>query len=651
MHKLVTDIERVAKVDPDPDLKRRVKKNVLAVVELSQQVRVCETNLVSSFGDLLKRMREIAQELRPSEFFRAAVKERVLNFIEMKERAGFWPALNEFLWGGRRVLASVTVVGLLLLVVFPISLAPEALAKQTYLHIEKGVAWVQRGEDEIRVQDEMILQKGDEVMMGEDSTATVYFMDDSVARLAMDTRLKIKTLFGEQGSDPETRVALQLDQGKVWVKTVSLVGEDTLFQIGKNGVRAEVQENGTFEVEVREDSFQVAVAENSVDLHLERTDEVFKKTLIKGEGAIWLKGENQFRPIAFDPENDWWQENLWRDKIYLAQLEEANRHDLEQKAGILPDNPLYPIKTLSESAKLVFTFDKLEKEKQKLKIADTRLLEAEVMTLKGKEDQVEGHLAEFKQKLQEVSEEAKKIEEYDAQGGESLTEELEGNIQEHKKTLEPIADGSALYAVKNTLRETEVLVTSGEERSKRILGHAYDTLADAQAILSENENSVLVRARLIEYRREIQSAVVEIQQLQEEERIYMIQRFMEEKLRDLAVLKGMLAEDSLFQADIERVKVSLIYDLNRLILSVNDATGDDLEEVLEAQKYDEFLQTRILGELKRNVPWELRRALREFERAYTTDEIEQTLPEDWIELDSETDLLPQDVATPNVEVS
>jgi hypothetical protein len=161
-----------------------------------------------------------------------------------------------------------------------------------------------------------------------------------------------------------------------------------------------------------------------------------------------------------------------------------------------------------------------------------------------------------------------------------------------------------------------------------------------------------VRARLLEYRREIEQAVVEIEKLPRDQQKSMVQRFLEQKLKDLAVLKNLLAADSPFQTEIERVKVSLIYDLNRLILSLNNALEQDLTQVLEAQKNDEFVQTRILTELKKNIPWELAYSLKQFEQAYTTNEIEELLLEqEKIRLESQPWILPQRVATPEVGVS
>ena len=576
MHKLIKDIERVSQIELKSDLKGRLKQNIFEEIKrtkpISEQPKL---SLISRWVDLVQKIRGVTRELQPSQYFRAVVKERVLEFIEVKEKRGFWSALSEFLWEGRKVLASVTVTALLLLVVFPIQLAPEVLAKQTYLEIEQGKVWIERGGRQILGYNEMILQAEDEVRMETDSVATIYFMDDSLARLAGDTRLRIATLMG---------VELEVDYGKVWVRTVSLGGGNTRFQVGVQGVNVEVKERATFEVAVEKDSFQVAVLENKVDLKLQQAEGLLKKTLIKNEGVVLIAGEDRFRPIALEENNQWWQKNMEQDKVYLAQLHEETSRNLEQKAGILPDSLFYPVKKLSESAKIAFTFDKLEREKQKLETAEQRLLEAQVMVLQGKKG-VGGPLEEFKKTFQSVTEEVKRME---VEEGEKLTEELEGNIKGYKKTLDPVLPDVGLYSVTNTIRETEVLIAGWEEKSKVMLEHAYDRLVEAQEVLEQNENSVLVRAKLLEYRRAMQQAVAEIQQLPYEERKGMAQQFLEHKLKDLAVLKGLLAEDSSFQSEIEQVKLSLIYDLNRLILSLNEALGEELEAVLAEQKNDEF---------------------------------------------------------------
>ncbi|GEM_PF-2787537 len=73
-----------------------------------------------------------------------------------------------------------------------------------------------------------------------------------------------------------------------------------------------------------------------------------------------------------------------------------------ENAGITPDSFLYVFDKLAEKARLMFTFDKIEKAKLKIKYAEERLAEAAVMVQVGKPEKAKELVDEYGRDISEV---------------------------------------------------------------------------------------------------------------------------------------------------------------------------------------------------------------------------------------------------------
>lgn len=72
--------------------------------------------------------------------------------------------------------------------------------------------------------------------------------------------------------------------------------------------------------------------------------------------------------------------------------------------GILPDNPFYGLKKAFEGLGTVFTFDQVAKAERYVKLAETRLAEADQMVEKGKPEFVSQLTSEYEDNLQRANE-------------------------------------------------------------------------------------------------------------------------------------------------------------------------------------------------------------------------------------------------------
>ena len=82
----------------------------------------------------------------------------------------------------------------------------------------------------------------------------------------------------------------------------------------------------------------------------------------------------------------------------LVGVARAQTNDLP-KPGMLPDNPLYFLKSWKEGIGTFFTFGDLKKAERFLNLSEKRLAEAEVLTDKGKSEMVERAVEHYQERL------------------------------------------------------------------------------------------------------------------------------------------------------------------------------------------------------------------------------------------------------------
>jgi hypothetical protein len=213
--------------------------------------------------------------------------------------------------------------------------------------------------------------------------------DDFVLRADRKTTFALHDL-ADRPDEPTYDVTLTLHTGRIWLQ--SFVPDQV------PGIRIAV---GTDEVVIHEGSVSL-----SADGHIQAWN---RHAIIRshGQDIILLAGQeyelhqNGIRVAhAMDSTayNDAWvKKNLAYDAVHQREIAQIQQERRIAEAGVLPGNPLYPVKRATEAVSLALTFDTESKTKRLFAQANTRLNEAAALLASSDTDsQASILLEEFK---------------------------------------------------------------------------------------------------------------------------------------------------------------------------------------------------------------------------------------------------------------
>lgn len=253
--------------------------------------------------------------------------------------------------------------------------------------------------------------------------------------------------------------------------------------------------------------------------------------------------------------------------VIAAESTSPSRADLK-KSSLLPDNPFYFLKPLTESISLAFTFDAGAKEEKRLDIAEERLAETTSLLEKKKYDLAAINFKRYESSLSEL---ARNISKLQAAGSkiEELAKKAEFYAAKHNLVLERLSNQKPSDELINNL--TSALKTSQKvmDKSSDILGNApltpelreHLSLLEQKGILSFSEaTSILSLRSREEVRKRLEGLV------------------SQEILPEVYIKKLDQAQKKLFPADFAKIS-----ELKRS------------EEIikLEQEKYDEITQKKV----------------------------------------------------------
>lgn len=152
------------------------------------------------------------------------------------------------------------------------------------------------------------------------------------------------------------------------------------------------------------------------------------------------------KEIFYDWGSYYQQERVLGLEVFAQGATSEGEPALPELTGLLPDNPLYFLKTFRERLGFFFVFDPLRKEELRLRLAEERVAEYQGLVRKGKIRQalaslaqqqvllneVESKIEEFKEKGQDISELARRMEEQVARH-EMVMEQVLGQVPEEAR--------------------------------------------------------------------------------------------------------------------------------------------------------------------------------------------------------------------------
>ncbi len=370
------------------------------------------------------------------------------------------------------------------------ALMPDVLAELrevTHLNIERGAVLV-NGE---AVVNGVVLKEGDSVEVQSGASASIVFFDNSISRLSSGTKVIITEITGGDSDSAESHVKLKLDFGEAWSKVIKLVNKESTFSVATADVAATVR-GSAFNIAVNETGDTVVMAvEHSLLLEKIKTaDHQKDESVVVLEGqkvssyprvrrAVASDVESQPIEIAEQPsairfkvekiakeekEDSWFRDNRKSDKIHEFKVQRKIEKAQEKMVGSLPGSATYIAKTIRDKVLLATAFDVEKRAEIETKIAERKILEAQVLMRNGDEATAEEQLKEAEELLLQVTE--TRDESTDSRVKANLDEKIAGTVSNSKKMADPTTVSNRDYRVKEFLHEVEVAVASEDAKEE-----------------------------------------------------------------------------------------------------------------------------------------------------------------------------------------
>lgn len=554
---------------------------------------------------LVRAIKKIGRETVPSSSMRVLLREKILAIL---------PQRRSFSFVFLRIF-SARAVSFALLVIFAGAVffnflnSPETVsaAPITYIEAFEGQVEITRGGRSLQAKPKMSLRAKDVIRTNEGSSATIHFLDDSLGRLSGGSELYIERLFVNPADPTKTIVELQLKKGRLWAKVLSLVDEFSKFQVRGNEAVAVATKKATFDVMIDEKGkTKIAAVSNSVDVKVPKSkanETMLSTAIVNGYAVEIEKGEARVtkRETGHDHKQDiWMAENLAADQQYVVQITERNR---ETRLTSIPG--FNPLQSITEKTAGVFRSD-FEKEKARLKAAEAKLVQAELLLEKNSHEEAEELLNGFNELSSETASKIKELEASDPEEAAMLKDAYEAQMRLYKKQFTLFLPDDSQYALKSVVENAEMaLASTPAERTKRTLDVAAEKLLETQQ-LAQSGKSELVATSLEQYTKTLEDASAAAAQASGEEKSEIVSAMLEKKTDHLIMLQA-LAKDVEFKAPpvlapTEQRGISLEEVLGKAVQAslpaVSQAVSDSAdeeptEEVL--QKLEEIQQVEVNG--------------------------------------------------------
>lgn len=523
----------------------QIKKEILLFI--TNQKPKEAPNELFIFAYFLEKIKVLAAQVRPSEFFRILLREKLINFADF-QRVSF---RSLFPKRYRKVFTMVLLVIFVatLFFNFPFRIDRAEASLMTILEEVHGEVIVIREGQEIAASPSFLLKTQDIVRTGKNSKAVIRFLDQSVSRLDEETEVKISTLFINPVNKTETIVELVLNRGRLWARVINLINDFSRFQIKAENTLAVAKKKAAFNVSVSpKRKAKVAAIQNRVDLSVATDSKVVETTLIKGFSAevkTHAISSPRIRPEQTEgKDTSWIAENLAKDELYIETVKKENQEKLKEQVKVAPGNPLYVVKELSESTTIALTVDEVQRQKKLLVTAQEKFAEAYLLLEKGEKEKADALLHEFQNQILAI---AKWVKQYEAKYpvlAFDVKTKLTEVLNSYQKKLTLILPSAPFYRLKELVGETQLLITQDPgKKTQEKLSQAEDKLFEAHD-LAEKGNTLGAQAQVQAYTRAMSDVVSEIKQLPEGAKEKAMAAILDTKLDTVKTLQALVVVPS-----------------------------------------------------------------------------------------------------------
>jgi hypothetical protein len=343
----------------------------------------------------------LAQDVLPNELKKAQLKESLLEALPDRKEVIPW---SVFLSKKGTAMGAMTF---LFAFIFAPVLGPQATmaAQVNRLEVQEGEVWV-NGE---LVEASHILQEGDQIKTSENSSAHLYFADDSRMSLGPQTQVLLQKVEINPNNRADSSIVVTQEEGRSWVQVLNLVSPKAEFSVNFPGGELDISDKASLDLKVHGPLSEVQVARAKIEVRTPSSS-VFVE---EGE-ALALYSKMDPIKVAPEVEDDWFLSNLEMDKEHAERVDSDYKKDAQDRVALLPGHLLYPVKTLREAVQESLTFSDSAKKELVKQHAQNRLDEAQVLLSQGDIESANAMIQAYEEKVQESV----------AVGGEDESEDL-----------------------------------------------------------------------------------------------------------------------------------------------------------------------------------------------------------------------------------
>jgi hypothetical protein len=529
---MIEHLEKSLKEVQKPDLsgtaKVTLKNNILNSIKYVREGEV----VPSVLSRLIANIKKIGRKVRMPISSSVMLKERLVNY------AGFSDIMRrrrpDFGWV--KVYGGGLLLGVFVVAVVMFPFGGEITRAKALIRNVKGEVFVLRDKNLIEAREEFNIEEGDTIMTKENSSATVYYFDDSRSKLDENTNIKVKRLYSEPTNPLSVHAEIYLEEGQMWAKVPSLTHEEAKFEVETDEAEAIVTNKAAFNLQVDEDATKLLVFNNVVDFKPVNT--VSNSRAVVGGYKAQVKGNiNQVdvQPLKkedVDFNNQWVVDNLSEDIQFEDEMTEekeqkfvAEKKDVNIEDAVL-ENP------------------ELEEQKKRFIAAYDNLVEAESMLVKGlRTEEAAQKLEDFQTVTADVLQILHELQADSPEEADILRQYIEEKIAYQLKDLNTFVSGDKLYKAKEIVQSVQLFLAEGDvQKTKVKLSQAEQKLLEVQKLVDEGKPGVAAVV-LVQYKDSMTDFVLQVDSSTQTELKQNVVPILKQQLRQLKVLAAL--EESL----------------------------------------------------------------------------------------------------------
>lgn len=525
---------------------------------------------VSRYQSVLNTLSAEAPQFSPLK--KVQLKEHLFDLLPDKK-----PSFSLFT---RRVWASATLLFVFGFLFMPV-LKPMPMVSASTL------SFLKVGEGEVSVNgsivsDSVTIQTGDHIETASNGLAHLYLADDSRVTLGPDSEFEIVDIMIDPSNRAHSEVELRAVKGEAWVQVLNLVSGRSFLALDFPDGEVRVSSRASFDIKVEED-VRIGVSRNIVDLSIANGEIVYDGVLSQG---LLLTYSDEISTSAYVPdENDWGVYNLAFGKDYERRLDERYKKENLELGIILPGHPLYALKTFRENLQVSLAFSTEAKQQLLVGQAESRLEEAQTLLNQGNSDSAQTVLNAYEATVDKVMEN-------------SDNPKMLAVLEEKQKELSVSQDPQDLTILEAQLSKTSVLLPSDVEGKAEVKILSASQKLQRVPDLVENGNYEQAIEYLTSYQKESLSILAELGSVPMGTREQMVSSSLEQKLRDIQILRILAAMPELSSVDIGG---QMLKQMSMLVLSLRERELSNLSDFFSSVSYDLDVEKDLYERLRNHI--------------------------------------------------